>query len=120
GMEKENSPLGTSSFATPNAALSDVAIVLLNYNGAHFLRKFLPGVLAHAAGARVVVADNASTDESQALLQREFPQLVFCAAQLRRGGAAGLAAAALRAAASPPEYCGGAAQNPGLRQPCAI
>ena len=52
--------------------MSDTAIVILNYNGAHFLRQFLPGVLAHAAGARVVVADNASTDDSRALLRREF------------------------------------------------
>ncbi|RZK97876.1 MAG: family 2 glycosyl transferase, partial [Hymenobacter sp.] len=29
-------------------------MVILNYNGAHFLRQFLPGVLAQAAGARVV------------------------------------------------------------------
>ena len=56
-------------------SFSDVAIVILNYNGAHFLRQFLPGVLAHAAGARVVVADNASTDDSRALLRREFPQV---------------------------------------------
>jgi len=54
---------------------ADVAIVILNYNGAHFLRQFLPGVLAHAAGARVVVADNASTDNSLALLRHEFPQV---------------------------------------------
>ena len=59
----------------PTSVLADVAIVILNYNGAHFLRKFLPGVLAHAAGARVVVADNASTDDSRALLQREFPRV---------------------------------------------
>jgi GT2 family glycosyltransferase len=61
----------------PNTATScaDVAIVILNYNGAHFLRQFLPGVLAHAAGARVVVADNASTDDSLALLRHDFPQV---------------------------------------------
>ena len=53
--------------------MQDTAIVILNYNGAHFLREFLPGVLAHADGARVVVADNASTDDSLALLRREFP-----------------------------------------------
>ena len=53
--------------------MTDTAIVILNYNGAHFLRQFLPGVLAEAAGARVVVADNASTDGSRALLQQEFP-----------------------------------------------
>ena len=54
---------------------ADVAIVILNYNGAHFLQKFLPGVLTHAEGARVVVADNASTDHSVALLASEFPQV---------------------------------------------
>ena len=52
---------------------ADVAIVILNWNGAGFLRRFLPGVVAHAAGARVVVADNASTDDSVALLARDFP-----------------------------------------------
>ena len=52
---------------------ADVAVVILNWNGAGFLRRFLPGVVAHAAGARVVVADNASTDDSVALLARDFP-----------------------------------------------
>lgn len=54
-------------------ACADVAIVVLNWNGAGFLRRFLPGVVAHADGARVVVADNASTDDSVALLARDFP-----------------------------------------------
>jgi GT2 family glycosyltransferase len=54
---------------------ADVAIVILNYNGEHFLRQFLPGVLAHSAGARVLVADNASTDGSVTVLRREFPQV---------------------------------------------
>jgi GT2 family glycosyltransferase len=58
---------------TSSSTCTDVAIVILNYNGAHFLRQFLPGVLVHAAGARVVVADNASTDDSLPLLRREFP-----------------------------------------------
>jgi GT2 family glycosyltransferase len=57
----------------PISGLAEVAIVILNYNGAHFLRKFLPGVLRHAAGARVVVADNASTDDSLGLLRAGFP-----------------------------------------------
>ena len=50
-----------------------MAIVILNWNGAAFLRRFLPGVLAHAEGARVIVADNASTDDSVELLACEFP-----------------------------------------------
>jgi GT2 family glycosyltransferase len=61
--------------ASSTDACTDVAIVILNYNGAHFLRQFLPGVLAHSAGARVVVADNASTDDSVPLLQGAFPQV---------------------------------------------
>ena len=59
--------------AATAGACSDVAIVILNWNGAAFLRRFLPGVLAHAEGARVIVADNASTDDSVELLACEFP-----------------------------------------------
>ena len=71
-------PHSSLSAAPPSAAplneapCADVAIVILNWNGARFLRQFLPAVLAHAAGARVVVADNASTDDSVELLAREF------------------------------------------------
>ncbi|QKG58817.1 glycosyltransferase family 2 protein [Hymenobacter sp. BRD128] len=50
-------------------------MVILNYNGEHFLRQFLPGVLAHAAGARVIVADNASTDDSVPWLRHELAQV---------------------------------------------
>jgi GT2 family glycosyltransferase len=60
---------------TSDSTCADVAIVILNYNGEHFLRQFLPGVLAHAAGARVVVADNASSDDSVPLLRHGFPQV---------------------------------------------
>ncbi|WP_239691996.1 glycosyltransferase family 2 protein [Hymenobacter coccineus] len=60
-------------FPNRAGACADVAIVVLNWNGADFLRRFLPGVVAHADGARVVVADNASTDDSVALLARDFP-----------------------------------------------
>lgn len=45
------------------------AVVILNYNGAHFLRRFLPTVARHSAGCQLVVADNGSTDDSWAYLQ---------------------------------------------------
>ncbi|TGE29977.1 glycosyltransferase family 2 protein [Hymenobacter metallicola] len=48
-------------------------MVILNWNGQKFLRQFLPAVLAYSDGARIIVADNASTDDSVALLGREFP-----------------------------------------------
>ncbi len=52
------------------------AVVILNWNGAHFLREYLPGVVATTRGlAEVVVADNASTDGSIDLMMREFPDV---------------------------------------------
>ena len=50
-------------------------IVILNWNGAAHLRRFLPSVLAAADGAGGVVADNGSTDESLELLAAAFPQV---------------------------------------------
>nr|WP_227606892.1 glycosyltransferase family 2 protein [Hymenobacter translucens] len=52
---------------------ADVAVVILNWNGRELLRQFLPGVLAYADGAHIVVVDNASTDDSVAVLARDFP-----------------------------------------------
>lgn len=52
------------------------AIVILNWNGAKMMRRYLPTVLAHTTGdAEVWVADNASTDHSVEMLQAEFPQV---------------------------------------------
>ena len=43
-----------------------VAVVILNYNGLHFLKKFLTEVVLYSQPHRVIVADNASTDKSEA------------------------------------------------------
>lgn len=52
-----------------------VAVVILNWNGEHFLRDYLPSVVEHTNSeiADVIVADNGSTDGSVELLQRDFP-----------------------------------------------
>ncbi len=53
-----------------------VAIVILNWNGRKFLQQFLPSVVASVyAHKRVIVADNASTDDSIAFIQANFPQV---------------------------------------------
>lgn len=53
-----------------------VAVVILNYNGRNYLEKFLPGVLASAYGnKKIIVADNASTDDSVIFLQQNFPSV---------------------------------------------
>lgn len=55
------------------ATMKKVAIVILNWNGAAMMRRFLPSVIAHSAGtADVIVADNASTDGSLDMLASEF------------------------------------------------
>ena len=50
-----------------------VAVVILNYNGADMLRTFLPGVVECSPEAEVVVADNASTDDSVGVVTSLFP-----------------------------------------------
>ena len=53
-----------------------VAIVILNWNGKNFLEQFLPSVLlSEYANKRIIVADNASTDDSVELLKSHYPQV---------------------------------------------
>ena len=55
--------------------MDKVAIVILNWNGSKMLSQYLPSVLdCSREEATVYVADNASTDDSLALLHREFPE----------------------------------------------
>ena len=54
------------------------AVVILNWNTEGFLREFLPGLLhscEKVEGAKVFVADNASTDSSLKVLAEGFPQV---------------------------------------------
>ena len=50
-----------------------VTVAILNYNGEEMLGRFLPSVLQNSPGARIVVADNASTDGSVAFMKERFP-----------------------------------------------
>ncbi|KAA6434856.1 glycosyltransferase family 2 protein [Rufibacter glacialis] len=52
-----------------------VAVVILNWNGRRWLEQFLPSVLQNSPEAEVVVADNASSDDSVAFLREHFPQV---------------------------------------------
>ena len=55
--------------STRPSAVAVVAVVVLNWNGRDHLRRYLPSVLAHSGDARVVVADNGSTDDSEAVVR---------------------------------------------------
>lgn len=52
-----------------------VAVVILNWNGKSLLEKFLPQVVLHSKPHRVVLADNASTDESVTWVKANFPEV---------------------------------------------
>ncbi len=49
-----------------------IAIVILNWNGKTLLQKFLPSVIEHSKEAEIVLADNASTDDSVDFVKTNF------------------------------------------------
>jgi len=55
--------------------MPSIAIVILNWNGKHLLERFLPAVTAYSEGAQVIVADNASSDDSVAFLRAHYPEV---------------------------------------------
>jgi GT2 family glycosyltransferase len=56
--------------------LPSVAIVILNWNGRNFLEKFLPSVVASTyKNLQIVVADNASADDSVTFIKEHYPQI---------------------------------------------
>lgn len=66
------------------------AVVILNWNGSSFLRKFLPSVLQHIRpDVRVIVADNDSKDDSVSMLKSEFPQVEIIRNETNGGFAKG-------------------------------
>lgn len=52
-----------------------ISVVILNWNGEKMMKKFLPSVVKYSKGAEVVVADNASSDNSIEMLTKEFPDV---------------------------------------------
>ena len=57
--------------------LPKTAIVILNWNGEKLLPRFLPSVIRHTtyANVEIVVADNASTDQSVSFVKEHYPQI---------------------------------------------
>jgi GT2 family glycosyltransferase len=53
--------------------MSRTAVVILNYNGEKLLPQFLPSVVQHSPQAEIIIADNASNDESVAIVRQNFP-----------------------------------------------
>lgn len=53
--------------------MKEVSIVILNWNGCNYLKQFLPAVIAYSDEARIILADNASTDDSVEFVKSNFP-----------------------------------------------
>lgn len=53
--------------------MTDVAVVILNWNGRSFLEEYLPSVISNSGNAQIIVADNGSTDNSCEYLSINFP-----------------------------------------------
>ena len=69
----------------------NIAVVILNYNGRHFLEKFLEGVVRHSndENTTVYVADNGSTDTSVSYLKEHFPEVKLIISEVNYGFAGG-------------------------------
>ena len=53
-----------------------LSIVILNWNGSEMMRRYLPTVIRHSSHqARIIVADNASSDDSLSMLKEKFPEV---------------------------------------------
>ena len=65
------------------------AVIILNWNGAKLLREFLPSVVKYTPNARIIVADNGSTDNSLTVLNSDFPAVEILAFDQNYGFAEG-------------------------------
>lgn len=64
----------------------DTAVVILSYNGKKWHELFLPTIIAEAeTGYEVIVADNASTDDTLQYVQQTFPSVKTFQIAINRG-----------------------------------
>lgn len=72
----------------------DTAVVILSYNGKKWHEQFLPTIVAEAeTGYDVIVADNASTDDTLQYVREQFPDVKTIHIPLNRGFSNGYAEA---------------------------
>lgn len=71
--------------------MNKVAVVILNWNGRHLLEKFLPDVINNSShpNVEIIVADNASSDDSIDFIQQSFPLVKIIRLEKNYGFAGG-------------------------------
>lgn len=68
----------------------NIAVVILTYEGAKYLKRFLSGIKKHLPqNATIIIADNASTDDTLEYLQSDHPELKVIRINENRGFAGG-------------------------------
>jgi len=68
--------------------MSKVAIVILNWNGIHFLQQFLPFTVKYS-NYPIIIADNASSDDSIHFIQQNYPNITIIPLNSNKGFAEG-------------------------------
>lgn len=53
----------------------NTALVILNWNGVDWLKKFLPNVLLHSKNTNIYIADNNSNDNSIEFISKHYPTI---------------------------------------------
>ena len=56
--------------------MDKLAVIILNYNGLDFLKRFLPGIIKYNDGHPLYVVDNKSTDQSVEFVKTTYPNTV--------------------------------------------
>jgi GT2 family glycosyltransferase len=70
--------------------LATVSVVIINYNGRKYLEQFLPSIIASTySDMELIVADNASTDDSLAFVRAIYPSVRIIEMNRNHGYAGG-------------------------------
>ncbi len=69
--------------------MDKTAIVILNYNGVDYLKRFLPKVVTNSENCQIAVIDNNSDDASVALLKNDYPDVQIIALNQNYGFSGG-------------------------------
>lgn len=76
GKDKINVLESLNTFKPADFKKKKIAIVILNYNGVVYLEEFLETVIFNSGNeARIIITDNASTDNSLDLIHDNFPEV---------------------------------------------
>jgi GT2 family glycosyltransferase len=77
------------TFAAQPSSVPKTAVVILNWNTKKYLKEFLPEVIRYSPGAEIIVADNASTDDSVEFIRKNYPIVKIIINQKNEGFAGG-------------------------------